>query len=110
MNNRIELSACDIRDPIFNSQSKTISYVFRFQILNVRKKKRHSTEIDTLAEWIEVVKCFTPECGGKTPRGLAPRCFPDARGGNTFTTEQEQGVMSLLSRPPLGVVDHYSEQ
>ena len=22
--------------------------------------------IDTLPEWSEVVKCFTPECGGKT--------------------------------------------
>ena len=50
---------------------------------------------DTLPEWSEVVKSFTPECGGKTPRGVAPRGFPDTRGGNTFTTERERGVMSL---------------
>ena len=43
----------------------------------------------------EVVKDFTPECGGKTPRGAAPRGFTDTRGGKTFATEQEGGVMSF---------------
>ena len=49
----------------------------------------------TLPDRSEVVKDFTPECGGKTPRGAAPRGFPDTRGGKTFATEQEGGVMSL---------------
>ena len=49
----------------------------------------------TLPARSEVVKDFTPECGGKTPRGAAPRGFPDTRGGKTFATEREGGVMSL---------------
>ena len=44
---------------------------------------------DTLPEWNDVVKCFTPEREGKILRG-----FPDKQGGNTFKTEREQGVMS----------------
>ena len=43
----------------------------------------------------EVLNYFTPECGGKNPRGAAPRGFPNTRGGKTFATEQEGGVMSL---------------
>ena len=49
----------------------------------------------TLPDRSEVVKDFTPKCGGKTPRGAAPRGFPDTPGGKTFATEQEGGVMSL---------------
>ena len=49
----------------------------------------------TLPDRSEVGKDFTPECGGKTPRGAAPLGFPDTQGSKTFATEQEGGVMSL---------------
>ena len=50
----------------------------------------------TLPERSEVVKTFTPECGGKTPRGHSPQgFFPDTRGGKIFATERER-VMALL--------------
>ena len=49
---------------------------------------------DTLPEWNEVVKCFTPERRGKILWGVALMGSPDTQGGNTFKTEREQGVMS----------------
>ena len=86
-------------------------------VLSVREQAQKSEHIemgglrvtpnnsDTLPESSEVVKSFTPECGGKTLRGVAPRGFPDrARARSNVIT------ITATKRPPLGVVDHYGEQ
>ena len=44
---------------------------------------------------------FYPHVWRETPKGHSPMGFPDKLGGNTFTIEREQRVMSLL------VIDHY---